>query len=214
MKIIWTNKFRFLDFLILKNFSRILEKFHFWISILRHFYFTFHSRSRFWGLFISLFFLDLDLKAFSFHFSFSKWVKLIFISLFISRNEWTRFSFHFSLLERPIPTFAGHCTHPHPSTHPPVRLVWFSEEEEKFLHKNISTYIHKSVLFTISFVAGPCSICVYVVNINIIQQKTPCMSQNSCQRKTHSIVEIRLIRFSYYIRPNWAPAQIINAFIE
>ena len=31
-------------FLILKNFSRIPEKFHFWISISKHFHFTFHSR--------------------------------------------------------------------------------------------------------------------------------------------------------------------------
>ena len=109
MKIIWTNIFRFLDFLILKNFSRILEKSHFSISISRQFHFTFHSRSRFWGIFISLFTLDLDIKAFSFHFSFSKWVKLIFISLFTSRNEWNRFSFHFSLLDFPISTLAGHC---------------------------------------------------------------------------------------------------------
>jgi len=108
MKIIWTKILKFLEFLILKNFSRILEKFHFSISISRHFHFTFHSRSRSWDIFISLFTLDLDIKAFSFHFSFSKWVKLIFISLFTSRNEWTRFSFHFSLLELPISTLAGH----------------------------------------------------------------------------------------------------------
>ena len=108
MKIIWTEILKFLEFLILKNFSRILEKFHFSISISRQFHFTFHSRSRFWGIFISLFTLDLDIKAFSFHFSFSKWVKLIFISLFTSRNEWNRFSFHFSLLDFPISTLAGH----------------------------------------------------------------------------------------------------------
>ena len=98
----------FLDFFILKNFSKFLEKFHFSISISRHFQFTFHSRSRFWDIFISLFTLDLDIKAFSFHFSFSKWVNQIFISLFTSRNEWTRFPFHFSLLELPISTLAGH----------------------------------------------------------------------------------------------------------
>ena len=89
-------------------FSRILEKFHFSISISRHFHFTFHSRSRSWDIFISLFTLGLDIKAFSFHFSFSKWVNQIFISLFTSRNEWTKFSFHFSLLELPISTLAGH----------------------------------------------------------------------------------------------------------
>ena len=55
------------------EFSRILEKFHFSISISRHFHFTFH---------------------------FSKRVNQIFISLFTSRKEWIRFSFHFSLLEK------------------------------------------------------------------------------------------------------------------
>ena len=58
--------------------------------------------------------LDLDLEAFSFHFSlleksesdfyftfyFSKRVNQISISLFTSRKEWIRFSFHFSLLEK------------------------------------------------------------------------------------------------------------------
>ena len=94
------------------NFSKILEKFHFSVSISRHFQFTFHSRSRFWAIFISLFTLDLDIKAFSFHFSFSKWVNQIFISLFTSRNEWTRFPFHFSLLELPISPLAGHWSPP------------------------------------------------------------------------------------------------------
>ena len=51
-------------FSILENFSRILEKFHFSISISRHFHFTFH---------------------------FSKRVNQIFISLFTSRKEWIRF---------------------------------------------------------------------------------------------------------------------------
>ena len=55
------------------EFSRILEKFHFSISISRHFHFTFH---------------------------FSKRVNQIFISLFTSRKQWNRFSFHFSLLEK------------------------------------------------------------------------------------------------------------------
>ena len=58
--------------MILENFSRFLKKFHFSISILRHFHFTFH---------------------------FSKRVNQIFISLFTSRKQWNRFSFHFSLLE-------------------------------------------------------------------------------------------------------------------
>ena len=58
--------------LVSREFSRIILKFHFLVSISRHFHFTFHSRSRFQGLFISLFILDLDFKAFSFHFSFSK----------------------------------------------------------------------------------------------------------------------------------------------
>ena len=80
--------------LVSREFSRIILKFHFSISISRHFHFTFHSRSRFQGLFISLFILDLDFKAFSFHFSLSKWVKGKQISLFISRKEWKHFRFH------------------------------------------------------------------------------------------------------------------------
>ena len=67
---------------------------------------NFTSWSR--GIFISLFILNLDCKAFSFHFSFLKWVKQIFISLFTSQNEWTKFSFHFSLLEIPKFALAGH----------------------------------------------------------------------------------------------------------
>ena len=84
------------SFLVFGNFSKIFKKF--WILE--------NSRE------ISL--LDLDLEAFSFHFSlleksesdfyftfhFSKRVNQIFISLFTSRKEWIRFSFHFSLLEK------------------------------------------------------------------------------------------------------------------
>ena len=103
MKIIWTKILKFLNFLILKNFSRILEKFHFSISISRQFHLTFHSPSRFWGIFISLFILDLDFEAFSFHFSFS--ISRHFYFIFHSRNEWNWFSFHFSLLEMSEPDF-------------------------------------------------------------------------------------------------------------
>ena len=53
--------------------------------------------------------LDLDLEAFSFHFSFSKRVNQIFSSLFTSRKKWKRFFFSLSLLELSIPTLAGHC---------------------------------------------------------------------------------------------------------
>ena len=70
-------------FCILSGSQEFLEKFHF--SISRHFHFTFHSRSRSWAIFISLFILDH--KTFSFHFSFSKWVNQIFISLFTSRTS-------------------------------------------------------------------------------------------------------------------------------
>ena len=65
---------------VFKNFSRILEKFHFSISISKHFQFTFHSR--FQGILIS----------------FSKRVNHIFISLLTSQKELIIFSFHFSLL--------------------------------------------------------------------------------------------------------------------
>ena len=76
-KIVWIWKLS--SFLVFGNFSKIfkkfwiLEKFHFSISISRHFHFTFH---------------------------FSKRVNQIFISLFTSRKEWIWFSFHFSLLEK------------------------------------------------------------------------------------------------------------------
>ena len=84
-KMVWIWKLS--SFLVFGNFSKIfkkfwiLEKFHFSISISRHFHFTFH---------------------------FSKRVNQIFISLFTSRKEWNRFSFHFSLLELSISTLAGH----------------------------------------------------------------------------------------------------------
>ena len=68
MKIFWTKVFRFLDILILKDFSR-----------------NFTSWSWSWCSFISLF--TLDLESFSFHFSFSKWVNQISISLFTSRTS-------------------------------------------------------------------------------------------------------------------------------
>ena len=72
-------------FLILKNFSRILEKFHFSISISRHFHFTFHSRSQ--GIFISLFILEMSERKTKFTFQFSKRVKAFQISLFFSRKK-------------------------------------------------------------------------------------------------------------------------------
>ena len=90
--------------LLLKN-SR---EFHFSISILRHFCFTFHFSKRVNQIWISLFTSRSKWRRFFFHFQFSKRVKLIFISLFISRSEWKRFLFHFSLLEIPISTLAGH----------------------------------------------------------------------------------------------------------
>ena len=81
---------------VLFKFLRILEKFHFSISISKLFHFTFTSRSRFPVIYIS--FLDLNLKAFVFHclleksewhfyftLHFSGEVKDIFSSLFTSR---------------------------------------------------------------------------------------------------------------------------------
>ena len=60
-----------------------------------HFYFTFTSRSRFPVIFISLSFLDLDLKS--------------FFSTCTSRKEWMAFFLLFSLLDCPKPTLEGHC---------------------------------------------------------------------------------------------------------
>ena len=73
------------DVLILKIFSRssqefskILQKFHF--SISRHFHFTFHSRSRFQGIFISLFTLGKSESISNFTlFSREKRVKYAFL---------------------------------------------------------------------------------------------------------------------------------------
>ena len=56
-------------------------------SILRHFHFTFHSRSRYQGIFISLFILEMSEPDFHFTFHFSKWVNQISISLFTSRTS-------------------------------------------------------------------------------------------------------------------------------
>ena len=103
MKSICNKIWNFLDFLILKNFSKFLENsreislldldleafsihFSLSISILRHFHFTFHSRSRYQGIFISLFILEMSEPDFHFTFHFSKWVNQISISLFTS---WT-----------------------------------------------------------------------------------------------------------------------------
>ena len=55
----------------------------------REFFSNFTSRSRSRGIFISLFTLDLDFKAFSFHFSLSERVKAFQISLFfLEKKEW------------------------------------------------------------------------------------------------------------------------------
>ena len=66
----------------------ILEKFH--LSISKLFRFTFTSRSRFSGIFISLSFLDLDLKSFFFTCT--------------SRKKWMAFllHFHFSIVQNPL----------------------------------------------------------------------------------------------------------------
>ncbi len=73
--------------LVSREFSRIILKFHFSISISRHFHFTFHSRSRFQGIFISLFTLEMSERKNKFTFHFSKRVKAFQISLFFSRKK-------------------------------------------------------------------------------------------------------------------------------
>ena len=59
-------------FLILKNFSRILEKFHFSISISRHFHFTFHSRKEWTRFSVHFSLLGKSERDLSFTFHFSK----------------------------------------------------------------------------------------------------------------------------------------------
>ena len=71
--------------LVSREFSRIFFLFHF--SISRHFHFTFHSRSRFQGIFISLFTLEMSERKNKFTFHFSKRVKAFQISLFFSRKK-------------------------------------------------------------------------------------------------------------------------------
>ena len=71
--------------LVSREFSRILLTFHF--SILRHFHFTFPSWSRFHGIFISLFILEMSEWKTKFTFQFSKRVKAFQISLFFSRKK-------------------------------------------------------------------------------------------------------------------------------
>ena len=104
IKSICNKIWNFLDFMILKNFSKFLENsreislldldleafsihLSLSISILRHFHFTFHSRSRYQGIFISLFILEMSEPNFHFTFHFSKWVNQISISLFTSRTS-------------------------------------------------------------------------------------------------------------------------------
>merc|ERR1711954_425705 len=68
--------------LVSRELLRILENFHFSISISKHFDFTFH---------------------------FSKKSESIFFSLCTSRKKVKAFYFHFSLLELQKPTLAGPC---------------------------------------------------------------------------------------------------------
>ena len=70
------------------RFSKILEKFHFSISKLFHFTFTF--RSRFPVIFISLSFLDLYIKSF-------------FSLALLEKSEWHFFfTFYFSIVQNPL----------------------------------------------------------------------------------------------------------------
>ena len=78
---------------IIFRFSKILEKFHFSISISKLFHLSFTSWSQFPVIFILLSFLNLDLQSFFFHLHFSKRVNGIFFSL--------------SLLDCPKPILAG-----------------------------------------------------------------------------------------------------------
>ena len=73
----------------------------------REFFSNFTSRSRSRGIFISLFTLDLDFKAFSFHFSFSKWVNQIFIWQVISLKKRFIFHPHFLNFQYPLQQYTG-----------------------------------------------------------------------------------------------------------
>ena len=71
--LIWLSRNKSVKNLISREWLRILENFHFSISISKHFDFTFH---------------------------FSKKSESILISLCTSRKEWKHFFFHFALLEK------------------------------------------------------------------------------------------------------------------
>ena len=82
--------------LVSRELLRILENFHFSISISKHFDFTFHFSKKSESILISLC-------------TSRKKVKTIFFSLCTSRKRVKAFYFHFSLLELQKPTLAGPC---------------------------------------------------------------------------------------------------------
>merc|ERR1719412_269997 len=83
--------------LVSRELLRILENFHFSISISKHFDFTFHFSKKSESILISLCTSRKRVKAF-------------FFSLCTSRKRVKAFYFHFSLLELQKPTLAGPCS--------------------------------------------------------------------------------------------------------
>ena len=77
------------------RFSRILENFHFLVSISKHFDFTFHFSEKSESIFFHFAFLEKEWKH--------------FFSLCTSRKRVKAFCFHFSLLELQKSTLAGPC---------------------------------------------------------------------------------------------------------
>merc|ERR1711989_23765 len=88
--------------LVSREWLRILENFHFSISISKHFDFTFHFSETSESILISLCTSRKRVKA--------------FFSLCTSRKRVKAFYFHFSLLELQKPTLAGPCPEPRHST--------------------------------------------------------------------------------------------------
>ena len=78
--------------LVSRELLQILENFHFSISILKHFDFTFHFSKKSESIFFTLHFLKKS--------------ENIFISLCTSRKRVKAFIFHFSLSELPKPILA------------------------------------------------------------------------------------------------------------
>ena len=89
--LIWLSQINLLKNLVSRELLRILENFHFSISISKHFDFTFHFSKKSESILISLCTSRKRVKAFFFHFA-------------LLEKEWKLFifTFHFSNFKNPL----------------------------------------------------------------------------------------------------------------